>query len=105
MKEHYGEYFKTTEGHKGFMEFNWKKLKEAFLSFQDSTVIELCLPDSKFTLQALFACLHAIETESPKYTKCYPQAMADAIGDLGVSSNRPSENKFVMLFVTRLRSE
>ena len=99
MVEYYKDYFKTTEGHKGFMEFNWEKLKETFLSFQDSTVIELCLPDSKFTLQSLFACLHVIETESPKFTKCYPQAMADAIGDLGVSGILSEHSNLIMPFI------
>lgn len=51
----------------------------------DDALVELCLPDSRFTLSSLYSCLHAVETESPRDTHRYPQAVADAIGDLAVS--------------------
>ena len=68
--------------------FDLSQMRPVFKSFMDSTIVELCLPNSEFTVHALIACLQMVQTETPKETKRCPQAMWDAIAALSVS---PSE--------------
>lgn len=56
-----------------------------YKSFFDSAIVELCLPGSKFSPQALYFCLHLSGEETPKESKRCTQVMWDAVGDLSVS--------------------
>ncbi|KAI5123681.1 hypothetical protein M0805_001709 [Coniferiporia weirii] len=80
--EHYHVYFKASSTLKGRREFEDSEIRKMYKSFLDSTIIELCLPGSKFTPQALYSCLNAIELESPRELRRCPQIMWDAVGDL-----------------------
>lgn len=84
VADHYRVYFRTSTTSKDQQEFDDTEMRKMYKSFLDSTIIELCLPRSKFTPQALYSCLHAIEEESPKELKRCPQLMWDAVGDLAV---------------------
>lgn len=83
---HYGIYFRTSTASKDQQEFDDNEMRKMYKSFLDSTIIELCLPRSVFTPQALYSCLHAVEEESPRELKRCPQLMWDAVGDLSVRS-------------------
>lgn len=84
---HYSIYFKSSGNSNAAdrqIQFDLSELRPVYKSFLDSTVVELCLPGSVFTTQALFACLKAIGEESARELKRCPQAMWDAVGDLAV---------------------
>ena len=68
----------------GSQEFEIAEMKKVYKSFLDSAIIELCLPRSRFSPQALYFCLHATVEETPKLLRRCPQLMWDAIGDLAV---------------------
>ena len=53
-------------------------------SFLDSIVVELCLPNSKYSKQIMLQLLDEAITESPNETKRFPQALWDAVGDFSV---------------------
>ena len=82
--EHYRVYFRMSTASKDRQEFDDTEMRKMYKSFLDSTIIELCLPGSKFSPQALYSCLHAIEEESPKELRRCPQLMWDSVGDLAV---------------------
>lgn len=65
--------------------FEATQVRPVYKSFMDSIVMELCLPDSEFSVNALIYCLHMVQEESPRETKRCPQAMWDAISALSVS--------------------
>ena len=82
--EHYRVYFRMSTASKDRQEFDDTEMRKMYKSFLDSTVIELCLPGSNFSHQALYSCLHVIEEESPKDLRRCPQLMWDSVGDLAV---------------------
>jgi len=84
--EHFTRYFKLTEDEAEDPEwvFDWASLKAMHKSFLDSIVVELCLPNSKYSKQILLQLLDEAATESPKETKRFPQALWDAVGDFSV---------------------
>ena len=99
--EHFARYFKLTEDEAEDPEwlFDWTSLKTMHKSFLDSIVVELCLPNSRYSKQILLQLLDEAATESPKETKRFPQALWDAVGDFSVgvppitvlrALNRPS---------------
>jgi len=85
--EHFARYFKLTEDEAEDPEwlFDWASLRAMHKSFLDSIVVELCLPNSKYSKQILLQLLDEAATESPKETKRFPQALWDAVGDFSVS--------------------
>lgn len=64
--------------------FDWASLKAMHKSFLDSIVVELCLPNSKYSKQIMLQLLEEATTESRKETKRFPQALWDAVGDFSV---------------------
>jgi hypothetical protein len=68
------------------MQFEWLELRDAYKSFLDSIIIELCLPDSATPPRILLQILNEAVDEAPREAKRFPQAMWDAIGDLSVCS-------------------
>jgi hypothetical protein len=64
--------------------FDWASLKDAYKSFVDTIVIELCLPGSEFPTYILTAMLSEAFDEQPKEKKRFPQALFDTLGDLSV---------------------
>ena len=89
-KAYYKKYFKIdseSNAKNPTVEFDYSEVRKMHKSFLDSAIIELCLPGSKFSPQALYTCLNAIEEESPKELGRCPQAMWDAVGDLAVCDN------------------
>ena len=84
---HYAQFFYTSvdsDGDDPVIKFDLSNLRPMYKSFMDSIIVELCLPNSEFSAQALINCLHTIQIESFKDTKRCPQAMWDAIAVLSV---------------------
>ncbi|KAL5528321.1 hypothetical protein ACEPAF_7457 [Sanghuangporus sanghuang] len=79
---HYAPYFKVSSETRNCQEFENSEIKRMYKSFLDSAIIELCLPGSKFSPQALYFCLHTTQEETPKLLRRCPQLMWDAVGDL-----------------------
>jgi hypothetical protein len=65
--------------------FDWTALREAYKSYVDSIVIELCLPNSQYPKYILARILEDATQEAPRETKRFPQALFDALGDLAVN--------------------
>jgi hypothetical protein len=65
--------------------FDWTALRDAYKSYVGSIVIELCLPNSKYPKYILARILEDATEEAPRETKCFPQALFDALGDLSVN--------------------
>ncbi len=65
--------------------FNWTALRDAYKSYVDSIVIELCLPNSKYPKYILARILEDATEEAPHERKRFPQALFDALGDLAVN--------------------
>ena len=65
--------------------FDWSALREAYKSYVDSIVIELCLPNSQYPKYILARMLEDATQEAPRETKRFPQALFDALGDLAVN--------------------
>ena len=86
LLEHFGHYFKLVENEAEDPEwsFDWASLKAMHKSFLDSIVVELCLPNSKYSKQIILQLLDEATTESRKDRKRFPQALWDAVGDLSV---------------------
>ena len=81
---HYAPYFKVSSEVQDCQEFEKSEIKRMYKSFLDSAIIELCLPGSKFSPQALYFCLHTTQEETPKLLRRCPQLMWDVVGDLAV---------------------
>jgi hypothetical protein len=84
---HYAKYFKPIVGRDsadGEVQFEWLQLRDAYKSFLDSIIIELCLPDSSTPPRILLQILNEAVEEAPREAKRFPQAMWDAVGDLSV---------------------
>ncbi|KAL5485099.1 hypothetical protein ACEPAI_7741 [Sanghuangporus weigelae] len=79
---HYAPYFKASSEARDCQEFENSEIKRMYKSFLDSAIIELCLPGSKFSPQALYFCLHTTQEETPRLLRRCPQLMWDAVGDL-----------------------
>ncbi|KAL5507170.1 hypothetical protein ACEPAH_6626 [Sanghuangporus vaninii] len=79
---HYAPYFKVSSEARDCQEFENSEIKRVYKSFLDSAIIELCLPGSKFSPQALYFCLHTTQEETPKLLRRCPQLMWDTVGDL-----------------------
>ncbi|KAL5523887.1 hypothetical protein ACEPAG_8060 [Sanghuangporus baumii] len=79
---HYAPYFKASSEARDCQEFENSEIKRMYKSFFDSAIIELCLPGSKFSPQALYFCLHTTQEETPRLLRRCPQLMWDAVGDL-----------------------
>ena len=65
--------------------FDWTALREAYKSYVDSIVIELCLPNSHYPKYILARILEDATQEAPREAKRFPQALFDALGDLSVN--------------------
>ena len=65
-----------------------EELRNAYRSYVDSIVLELCLPGSEFPFPVLYKCLRDTEKEAPQELKRFPQATWDAVGDMDVSTSR-----------------
>lgn len=70
--------------------FDWTALREAYKSYVDSIVIELCLPNSQYPKYILARMLEDATQEAPRETKRFPQALFDALGDFAVNISAPS---------------
>ncbi|KAI9450353.1 hypothetical protein F5148DRAFT_987108 [Russula earlei] len=86
--EHFRMYFKKYEERDSenpeYM-FDWNALREAYKSYVDSIVIELCLPNSQYPKYILARILEDATQEAPREKKRFPQALFDALGDLAVA--------------------
>jgi len=86
--EHFKMYFKKYDesdpDNPEYM-FDWTALREAYKSYVDSIVIELCLPNSQYPKYILARILEDATQEAPRETKRFPQALFDALGDLAVA--------------------
>lgn len=65
--------------------FDWTALRDAYKSYVDSIVIELCLPDSQYPKYILARILEDAMEEAPRERRRFPQALFDALGDLAVN--------------------
>ena len=70
--------------------FDWTALRDAYKSYVDSIVIELCLPNSKYPKYILARILEDATGEAPREKKRFPQALFDALGDLSVNTHANS---------------
>ncbi|KAI0305730.1 hypothetical protein B0F90DRAFT_1700505 [Multifurca ochricompacta] len=86
--EHFRMYFKMYEesnpDNPEYM-FDQAALREAYKSYVDSIVIELCLPNSPYPKYILARILEDATQEAPCEKQRFPQAMFDALGDLAVA--------------------
>jgi hypothetical protein len=64
--------------------FDRTALRDAYKSYVDSIVIELCLPNSKYPKYILARILEDATEEAPREKERFPQALFDALGDLAV---------------------
>jgi hypothetical protein len=88
LPEHFKIYFKKYEEsdpHNPEYIFDWTALREAYKSYVDSIVIELCLPNSQYPKYILARILEDATQEAPREAKRFPQALFDALGDLSVN--------------------
>jgi len=87
LLEHFRMYFKKYEesdpANPEYM-FDWTALRDAYKSYVDSIVIELCLPNSQYPKYILTRILEDATQEAPREKKRFPQALFDALGDLAV---------------------
>ena len=65
--------------------FDWAALRDAYMSYVDSIVIELCLPNSQYPKYILARILEDAMEEAPRERKRFPKALFDALGDLAVN--------------------
>lgn len=88
LPEHFKIYFKKYEendpNNPEYI-FDWSALREAYKSYVDSIVIEICLPNSQYPKYILTRMLEDATQEAPRETKRFPQALFDALGDLAVN--------------------
>lgn len=90
MAAHWSQYFKENtnkdpaQGEPEYV-FSWENLKSVHKSFLDSTVVELCLPQSVYPKQILLHILNEAIDETPRDAKRFPQELWDAMGDFSVS--------------------
>jgi hypothetical protein len=66
------------------MQFDWIAIRDAYRSFLDSIMVELCLPSSPLPKRVLFQILSEAVAEAPREAKRFPQVLWDAVGDLSV---------------------
>ena len=88
LPEHFKIYFKKYEENDPDNPeyiFDWSALREAYKSYVDSIVIEICLPNSQYPKYILTRMLEDATQEAPRETKRFPQALFDALGDLAVN--------------------
>ena len=71
-------------------------------SYLDSAIVELCLPGSEFSPQALYHILNTVEQETPRQLKRCPQIMWDTVGDLAVGNVSASIGKDILKFEPRM---
>jgi hypothetical protein len=65
--------------------FDWTALRDAYKSYVDSIVIELCLPNSQYPKYILARILEDATEEALHEKRRFPQALFDALGDLAVN--------------------
>ena len=65
--------------------FDWTALRDAYKSYVDSIVIELCLPNSRYPKYILARILEDATEEAPRERRRFPKALFDALGDLAVN--------------------
>lgn len=69
------------------MSFDIAELRDLNKSYLDSAIVELCLPGSEYSPQALYHILNTVEQETPRELKRCPQIMWDTVGDLAVCAS------------------